>query len=61
MVIICNDRDGVKNVLNHFDENNFQLTNKLSAIEKSHEICWNELKDNKRAISIKNKLNKIRS
>lgn len=61
MVIICNDRDGVKDVLNHFDENNFELTNKLSAIKKANEVCWNELKENKRAISIKNKLNKIRS
>ena len=61
MIIICNDRDGVIEVVNHFDENNFELTSKLSAMEKSHEVCWNELNKNKRAISIKNKLIKIRS
>ena len=59
MVIICNDRDGVKNVLNHLVKNNFELNDKLSVMKKLCDVCWNELKENKRAISIKNKLNKI--
>ena len=61
MIIICNDRDGVIKVLNHFDKNNFGLSNKLSAMQKLNKVCWNELKENKRAISTKNKINKMRS
>ena len=61
MIIICNDRDGVIKVLNHFDKNNFGLSNKLSVMEKLNKVCWNELKENKRAISTKNKINKMRS
>ena len=61
MVIICNDRNGVINLLNFLDENSFDLNKKLSVMKKSYEISWDELRESQRAITIKKILNEIGS
>tara|TARA_Y100000992_G_scaffold302550_1_gene277240 strand:+ start:945 stop:1958 length:1014 start_codon:yes stop_codon:yes gene_type:complete len=60
MVIICNDRQAVINVLNFFDEIKIQTSSKISKVKKTSNIDWNELKNSSRAINIKKILNKIK-
>ena len=61
MAIICNDREGVIEILDFLNENNFDLNNRLSIMKKSDAVSWNELKASKRAMRIKKILKEIRS
>ena len=60
MAIICNDRSGVKEVIDYLDEIKLEETSKISEIKSSRKITWNDLLINERALAIKNKLNTMR-
>jgi len=60
MAIICNDRPGVKEVIDYLDEIKLEETSKISEIKSSMKITWNDLLINERALAIKNKLNNMR-
>ena len=60
MAIICNDRPGVKEVIDYLDEIKLEETSKISEIKSSRKITWNDLLINERALAIKNKLNNMR-
>ena len=60
MAIICNDRSGVKEVIDYLDEIKLEETSKISEIKSSRKITWNDLLINERALTIKNKLNNMR-
>jgi len=61
MVIICNDRSGVKEVMEYLDKNDVKQTSGISEIKSSIKINWNELSNDRRAIAIKEKLKNIRN
>ena len=60
MAIICNDRPGVKEVIDYLDKIKLEETSKISEIKSSRKITWNDLLINERALTIKNKLNNMR-
>ena len=61
MVIICNDRPGVKEVIKYLDQTGVKLSSKISEIKSSKKINWNNLLINKRALTIKEKLKNMRN
>ena len=61
MVIICNDRSGVKEVIEYLDKNDVERTSGISEIKSSKKIKWNDLLNNNRALAIKEKLKNMRN
>ena len=61
MVIICNDRSGVKEVIEYLDKTDIEQTSRISEIKSSKKINWNDLLKNKRALAIKEKLKNMRN
>ena len=61
MVIICNDRSGVKEVIEYLDKTDIEQTSGISEIKSSKKINWNDLLKNKRALAIKEKLKNMRN
>ncbi len=58
MVIICNDRSGVKEVIERLDKTDVEQILGISEIRGSKKIKWNDLLNNNRALAIKEKLKK---
>ena len=56
MVIICNNRIGVKEVIYHLDEIDVEQSEKISEIKSSKKVNWNDLLNDKRALATKEKL-----
>ena len=61
MVIICNDRKEVINVLNFLNENKYDLSEKLFTMKKKEDANWSKLLESQRANKIKKLLYKIGS
>ena len=61
MVIICNNRSGIKEVIEYLDETGVEQSSKISEIKSSKKINWNNLLINKRALAIKEKLKNMRN
>ena len=61
MVIICNDRSGVKEVIERLDKTDVEQTSGISEIKSSKKIKWNDLLNNNRALAIKEKLKNMRN
>jgi len=61
MVIICNNRKEVINVLNFLNENKYDLSEKLFIMKKKEDANWSKLLKSQRANEIKKLLNKIGS
>ena len=61
MVIICNDRSGVKEVIEYLDKTDVEQTSRISEIKSSKKINWNDLLNNNRALAIKEKLKNMRN
>ena len=61
MILVCNNRKEVINIIDSFEKNKVSLSNKIYKMKKDLDIDWNELMTNKRRTIIKNKLNNIRS
>ena len=61
MVIICNDRSGVKEVIEYLDKTDIEQTSGISEIKSSKKINWNDLLKNNRALVIKDKLKNMRN
>ena len=59
MVLICNQRNHLKEVLDNLKKSNIKLSNKLSNMKKYKDVNWNDLNKNKRAHSIRELLSKI--
>ena len=60
MLIICNDRSGVKEAVKYLDENEFEQISRFSELKSTKKINWNDLLNNKRALIIKEKLKIMR-
>ena len=61
MVIICNDRSGVKEVIEHLDKTDVEQTSGISEIKSSKKINWNDLLNDNRALAVKEKLKNMRN
>ena len=61
MVIICNDRSGVKEVIERLDKTDVEQILGISEIRGSKKIKWNDLLNNNRALAIKEKLKNMRN
>jgi len=60
MLIICNDRSGVKEAVKYLDKNEFEQISRFSELKSTKKINWNDLLNNKRALIIKEKLKIMR-
>ncbi len=61
MVIICNDRSGVKELIEYLDKTDVEQTSEISEIKSLKKINWNDLLNNNRALAIKEKLKNMRN
>ena len=61
MVIICNDRSGVKELIEYLDKTDVEQTSEISEIKSLKKINWNDLLNNNRALEIKEKLKNMRN
>ena len=61
MVLVCNNRKEIENVINSFDKSDVKQNERISKMKKSLDIDWDELKNSDRRKNIKIKLEKIRS
>ena len=61
MILVCNNRKEIRNIINAFGEDEVSLSNKIYKMKKDLDIDWNELRGSKRRSIIKDKLNNIRS
>ena len=59
MILVCNNRNEVINVINAFDQNNVSLSGKISKMTKRLKIDWDNLTTSKRREAIKEKLKQI--
>ena len=61
MVIIWNDRSGVKELIEYLDKTDVEQTSEISEIKSLKKINWNDLLNNNRALAIKEKLKNMRN
>jgi beta-N-acetylhexosaminidase len=61
MILVCNNRKEVINIIDSFEKNKVSLSNKIYKMKKSLNIDWSQLIVNKRRAIIKDKINNIRS
>jgi beta-N-acetylhexosaminidase len=61
MILVCNNRKEINNIINAFEENEVSLSNKIYKMKKGCDTDWIKLKVSKRRTIIKDKLNNIRS
>ena len=59
MILICNNRNEVINVINAFDQNNVSLSSKMSKMTKKLKVDWDNLIKSTRREAIKEKLKQI--
>jgi beta-N-acetylhexosaminidase len=61
MALICNNREGARNAINHFEEMSVEQSNKILRMKKTKHIDWNDLAMSERALSVKKHIKNIRS
>jgi len=61
MVIICNDRSGVKEAINFLDKTDVEQSSGISEIRSSKKINWNDLLNDNRALAIIEKIKNMRN
>jgi beta-N-acetylhexosaminidase len=59
MILVCNNRNEVINVINAFDQNNVSLSSKMSKMTKKLKVDWDNLIKSTRRGAIKEKLKQI--
>tara|TARA_B100000609_G_scaffold127880_1_gene101865 strand:+ start:324 stop:1331 length:1008 start_codon:yes stop_codon:yes gene_type:complete len=61
MALICNNREGAINAINHFEEMGVTQSNRIFRMKKTKHVNWNDLAMSERALSVKKHLKNIRS
>ena len=61
MTLICNNREGAINAINHFEEMGVEQSHKILRMKKTKPVDWNDLAISERALSVKKHLKNIRS
>ena len=59
MILICNNREGVKDALKYFEEENIKPSEKCFSVLMSSDLSWSDLEKNKDRDRIINNLNKL--
>ena len=59
MILICNNREGVKDALKYFEEENIKPSEKCFSVLMSRDLSWSDLEKNKDRDRIINNLNKL--
>ena len=59
MVLICNNREGVKDALKYFEENNIEASEKTFSMLMANDVSWKDLEKNKIRSKISNELKKL--
>ena len=54
MVLVCNDHDGTMDVIDTFEKNDVKTSVKIKNLKNAADIYWNDLKNQDRAIEVKN-------
>ena len=59
MVLICNNREGAKDALKYFEENNIEASEKIFSMLMANDVSWKDLEKNKIRSKISNELKKL--
>jgi len=59
MVLICNNREGAKDALKYFEENNIEASEKTFSMLMANDVSWKDLEKNKLRSKISNELKKL--
>ena len=59
MVLICNNREGAKDALKYFEENNIEASEKTFSMLMANDVSWKDLEKNKIRSKISNELKKL--
>ena len=59
MILICNNREGVKDALKYFEENNIKASEKTFSMLMANDVSWKYLEKNKIRSKISNELKKL--
>ena len=59
MILICNNREGAKDALKYFEENNIEASEKTFSMLMANDVSWKDLEKNKIRSEISNELKKL--
>lgn len=59
MVLICNNREGAKDALKYFEENNIEASEKTFSMLMANDVSWKDLEKNKIRSKVSNELKKL--
>lgn len=59
MILICNNREGVKDALKYFEENNIEASEKTFSMLMANDVSWKDLEKNKIRSKVSNELKKL--
>ena len=59
MILICNNREGVKDALKYFENNNLEASDKIFSMLMANDVSWTDLEKNKIREEISNQLEKL--
>ena len=59
MILICNNREGAKDALKYFEENNIEASEKIFSMLMANDVSWKDLEKNKIRSKISNELKKL--
>ena len=59
MVLICNNREGAKDALKYFEENNIEASEKTFSMLMANDVSWKDLEKDKIRSKISNELKKL--
>ena len=59
MILICNNREGAKDALKYFEENNIEASEKTFSMLMANDVSWKDLEKNNIRSEISNELKKL--
>jgi len=59
MILICNNREGVKDALKYFENNNLEASEKIFSMLMANDISWTDLEKNKIRVEISTQLENL--
>ena len=59
MILICNNREGAKDALKYFEENNIEASEKTFSMLMANDVSWKDLEKNKIRSKVSNELKKL--
>ena len=59
MILICNNREGVKDALKYFENNNLEASEKIFSMLMANDVSWTDLEKNKIRMEISTQLEKL--